>query len=195
VYDVNRFTLGAIVTSHGGVPEPHKAAEDTMAALEQALDACLNADVIVFSGGTSVGTRDLVTDLVAARGTMIFHGVAIKPGKPTALARIGETPFFGMPGNPTSCLSNAYVLLIPFLRATARLPPHAPRTLTARLGKPIASAAGRHQFYTVRVRNGIAHPAFKGSGDITSLSQADGYIEIPSNRSCVEGQQVQVTLF
>jgi molybdopterin biosynthesis enzyme len=109
---------------------------------------------------------------------------------------IGDTPFFGMPGNPTSCLSNAYILLVPYLRAMARLPVHAPRTVDVRLGKRIASAVGRHQFYTVTLQDGVAYPAFKGSGDITSLSQADGYIEIPANQNVVEeGERVMVTLF
>src|SRR5262249_1675604 len=131
-----------------------------------------------------------------ARGEMIFHGIAVRPGKPTAFARVGTTPFFGMPGNPTSCLSNAYILLVPFLRATARLPPHAPRTMRVPLGRRIASAVGRHQFYTVRLLDGVAMPAFKGSGDITSLSRADGYIEIPADQSVVEEQTlVTVTLF
>ena len=202
IYDVNRFTLGAIVEAHGGAPRSHKAAEDALDSLAEALDACLESDLIVFSGGSSVGTRDLVADLVAARGEMIFHGIAVKPGKPTAFAlvatsgRSGSMPFFGMPGNPTSCLSNAYILLIPFLRAIARLPPHVPRILRVPLGRRIASTAGRHQFYTVRLENGAALPAFKGSGDITSLSQADGYIEIPADRDVVEeGTLVSVTVF
>jgi molybdopterin biosynthesis enzyme len=101
-----------------------------------------------------------------------------------------------MPGNPTSCLSNAYILLVPFLRATARLPVYAPKTVRAPLGRRIVSPAGRHQFYTVRLQNGVALPAFKGSGDITSLSQADGYIEIPADQSTIEdGTIVEVTLF
>ena len=198
IYDVNRFTLGAIVAAHGGVAEPRHAAQDTVAALIDALDACASADLIVFSGGSSVGERDLVVDAIAARGEMIFHGIAVRPGKPTAFATIGsqQTPFFGMPGNPTSCLSNAYILLVPFLRALARLPAHAPRTVGAPLGRRIASAVNRHQFYTVRLRDGVAFPAFKGSGDITSLSQADGYIEIPADQSVVEeGMSVTVTLF
>ena len=198
IFDVNRFTLGAIVSAHGGIAEPRHAAQDSVAALVEALDACGAADVIVFSGGSSVGERDLVVDAVAARGAMIFHGIAVRPGKPTAFAAIGSgaTPFFGMPGNPTSCLSNAYILLLPFLRALARLPPHAPRRLRAPLGRRIASAVNRHQFYTVRLRDGVAFPAFKGSGDITSLSQADGYIEIPADQSVVEeGAAVDVTLF
>ena len=127
---------------------------------------------------------------------MMFHGVAIKPGKPTAFARVAGKPFFGMPGNPTSCLSNAYVLLVPFLRALARLPVYVPRIVRTPLGRRIASASGRHTFYTVRIENGRAFPAFKGSGAITSLSLADGYIEIAADQNAVEeGALVDVTLF
>lgn len=196
IYDVNRFTLGAIVGAHGGIAEPRRAAEDTVDALVAALDGCRDADIIVFSGGSSVGERDLVVDAIRRRGEMIFHGIAVKPGKPTAFALVAGVPFFGMPGNPTSCLSNAYVLLVPFLRATARLPAWLPHVVRAPLGRRIVSQAGRHQFYTVRLENGVALPAFKGSGDITSLSRADGYIEIPESESVVEeGEEVRVTLF
>jgi molybdopterin molybdotransferase len=198
IFDVNRFTLTAIVESNGGVADARAPVEDTMASLGSALDACAGADLIVFSGGSSVGERDLIVDLVATRGEMIFHGIAVKPGKPTAFARIGtsRTPFFGMPGNPTSCLSNAYVLLVPFLRATARLPEAVRRTITVPLGRRIVSQAGRLQFYTVTLERGMAMPAFKGSGEITSLSHADGYIQIPADQSVVEeGQEVEVTLF
>lgn len=196
IFDVNRFTLAAIVGAHGGAPDPHPPAPDTVDALIEALDGCAGADLIVFSGGSSVGERDLVIDVIAKRGEMIFHGIAVRPGKPTAFALVGGIPFFGMPGNPTSCLSNAYVLLIPYLRAVARLPAYAPRTVQAPLGRRIASAVNRHQFYTVRLENGVAMPAFKGSGDITSLSEADGYIEIPADTSVVEERAiVTVTLF
>jgi molybdopterin molybdotransferase len=196
IYDVNRFTLASIVESHGGVPRSASPVPDTIGALADALDRAAGADIIVFSGGSSVGERDLIVDAIAQRGEMIFHGIAVKPGKPTAFAVVGGVPFFGMPGNPTSCLSNAYILLVPFLRATARLPAWTPRTITLPLGRRIVSQAGRHQFYTVKVENGVALPAFKGSGDITSLSRADGYIEIPATESTVdEGASVTVTLF
>jgi molybdenum cofactor synthesis domain-containing protein len=205
VYDVNRFTLAACVAAHGGVPLAHHAARDSVDALVDALEACGQVELIVFSGGSSVGERDLLTDLVAKRGHMIFHGIAVKPGKPTAFALVRtsgapnaprETPFLGMPGNPTSCLSNAYILLVPFLREIARLPPHVPRSVRVPIGQRIMSTAGRHQFYTVRLRDNAAYPAFKGSGDITSLSQADGYIEIPADQGVVEeGEVVEVILF
>jgi molybdenum cofactor synthesis domain-containing protein len=196
IYDVNRFTLSAVIAAHGGLPEPGPPVVDTLEALDAALNSTAGADIVIFSGGSSVGDRDLLVDLVARRGEMIFHGIAVKPGKPTAFARIEGTPLFGMPGNPTSCLSNAYILVVPFLRATARLPVYAPRIVQASLGKRIVSPAGRHQFFTVRLLDGVAFPAFKGSGEITSLSQADGYIEIPATESTIdEGTTVDVTLF
>ena len=138
-------------------PTPRRPVDDSVEALGAALDACAGADIIVFSGGSSVGERDLIVDLIASRGEMIFHGIAVKPGKPTAFARLhaGGTPFFGMPGNPTSCLSNAYVLLVPFLRAVARLPPLRGRTLRVPLGRRIVSQAGRLQFYTVKLEGGV----------------------------------------
>ena len=101
-----------------------------------------------------------------------------------------------MPGYPTSCLSNAYILLVPALRRMARLPLTAPRTITLPLGRAVRSVAGRHQFYSVRVEDGQAVPAFKASGDITSMSRADGYIEIEAEVTVVEaGTEVVVTLF
>src|SRR5262249_33397648 len=137
IYDVNRFTLAAIVEAHGGIPDPRRAVDDTVDALIASLDACAGADLMVFSGGSSVGERDLLVDAIAARGRMVFHGIAVRPGKPTAFATVDGAPFFGMPGNPTSCLSNAYILLVPFLRALARLPPYTPRTLRVPLGRRI----------------------------------------------------------
>jgi len=150
----------------------------------------------VLSGGSSVGERDLILDVLRERGTVLFHGIAVKPGKPTAFGSIGDTPVFGMPGYPTSCLSNGYMLLLPFLRKMARLPPWTPRTVDARLARRVTSASGRHQFYTVRIVNGMAEPAFKASGDITSMANADGYFEIAAGVDSVEaGTRVTVTLF
>ena len=195
IYDINRFTLAALVSAHGGVPVPHRAAADTLEDLTRAVEDCLDADILVFSGGSSVGTRDLVTDVLKAKGEMLFHGIAVKPGKPTAFGLIDGRPFFGMPGYPASCLSNGYVLLVPALRRVARLPPDAARSVTVPLGERVKSTPGRHQFFTVRVENGKALPAFKASGDITSLSRADGYIEIPADTETVEeGTLVEVTL-
>ena len=196
IYDINRSTLSAIVSEHGGLAEPHRTVADTLEDLSDAIDDCLAADLLVFSGGSSVGERDLILDAIAQKGAVLFHGIAVKPGKPTAFGVINGKPVFGMPGYPTSCLSNAYMLLVPMLRKVARLPPHRMRSVSAPLGQRIVSVAGRHQFYTVRLANGMVVPAFKASGDITSMSQADGYIEIPAGTDIVEqGEVVEVKLF
>ena len=196
IYDINRFTLGAVIEEHGGIGVRHPTAADTLEALETAVDAALTHDVLVFSGGSSVGERDLTLDVLERKGEVLFHGIAVKPGKPTAFGRIGDTPVLGMPGYPTSCLSNAYMLLVPLLRRMARLPPHRMRTVSVPAAQRFVSTTGRHQFYTVRVEGGEAVAAFKASGDITSMSDADGYIEIPAQTDIVEkGEVVEVKLF
>jgi molybdopterin molybdotransferase len=196
IYDINRFTVSAVIDDHGGIPVRYKTALDTFADLSAAVDECLEQDLMVFSGGSSVGERDLILDVIAAKGEVLFHGIAVKPGKPTAFGRIGNRLVFGMPGYPTSCLSNAYILLGPALRRIARLPEQIVRTVRLPLGARVVSAPGRHQFYTVRVERGVAVPAFKASGDITSMSRADGYIEIPADVDAVdEGTLVEVKLF
>jgi molybdenum cofactor synthesis domain-containing protein len=196
IYDINRFTVSAVVAANGCVAVPYRTAADSLEDLSRAVDDCLERDVLVFSGGSSVGERDLVTDVIASKGDVLFHGIAVKPGKPTAFGRIGDRLVFGMPGYPTSCLSNAYILLAPALRRLARLPEPATSALQLPLGARVASAPGRHQFYTVRIEKGVALPAFKASGDITSMSQADGYIEIPATVEVVEaGEIVDVKFF
>jgi len=196
IYDINRFTLETIIRQHGGVGVPLPIAADSVEDLSDALDAASGHDVVVFSGGSSVGERDLILDVLKAHGDVHFHGIAVKPGKPTVFGAIGGKPVLGMPGYPTSCLSNGYMLLVPMLRRMARLPEFRPHVVRVPLARRIVSTTGRHQFYTVRITEGTATPAFKASGDITSMSQADGYIEIPAHVDVVEaGEPVDVKLF
>jgi molybdenum cofactor synthesis domain-containing protein len=196
IYDINRFTLSTIISAHGGIPVPLPTAQDDLESLKTAIASAAAEDVIVFSGGSSVGERDLIMDVLHVTGEVLFHGIAVKPGKPTVFGRVGSKPFLGMPGYPTSCLSNAYMLLIPLLRRMARLPEHRPQVVRMPLGRRIVSTTGRHQFYTVRIEDGTATPAFKASGDITSMSRADGYVEIPAQTDIVEaGELVDVKLF
>jgi molybdopterin molybdotransferase len=196
IYDINKFTLSSVFAEHGGTPVLYRTAVDTIDDLERAVAECLGEDLLVFSGGSSVGERDLILDVIAGKGEVLFHGIAVKPGKPTAFGLIGGKPVFGMPGYPTSCLSNAYILVVPALRRIARLTPQRIRSVTLPLAQRVASAPGRHQFYSVRIAEGVAIPAFKASGDITSMSQADGYFEIPAATDLVEkGEMVEVKLF
>ena len=100
IYDINRFTLAAVVSDNGGIPIVYPPAPDTLDALLDALDDLVDYDIVVFSGGSSVGERDLIRDAIAAKGKMLFHGVAVKPGKPTGLGIVNGKPVFALPGYP-----------------------------------------------------------------------------------------------
>jgi len=198
IYDINRFTLSAVIAEHGGVALTFPIAGDSLEALSIAVDHVIanRTDLLVFSGGSSVGERDLTLDVLRLKGTVDFHGISVKPGKPTAFGHIGTIPVLGMPGYPTSCLSNAYLLLVPLLRRMAHLPTYRPQTISVPAAHRFTSTNKRHQLYSVRVVSGAAVGAFTSSGHITSMSKADGYIEIPEGQDIVEqGENVDVTLF
>jgi molybdenum cofactor synthesis domain-containing protein len=195
IYDVNGVALAAVVRQHGADPVVLDSVEDSADALVDALQRAATHDLIVTSGGSSVGRRDLLVDALDRCGTIGFHGIAVKPGKPTLFGWVGNTPIFGMPGNPTSCLSNAYILLVPFLRHVARLPAWQPLQRQLPLSRPVAALADRHLFVTVRILDGRADPVFKSSGDITSMAAADGYIEVPAGgRGFAAGALGRVTV-
>jgi molybdenum cofactor synthesis domain-containing protein len=195
IYDVNSFTTAALLAQNGAEVVLRGPCPDET----EVIAGCLaepGADMFIFTGGSSVGERDVLIDALEAHGEIIFHGIAVKPGKPTLFAKAGRQLVFGMPGYPTSCLSNGYMLLAPAVRKMARLPEPVKKTVRFPLGQRIVSTTGRHQFFTVAIRNGLALEAFKESGAITSMSMADGYIEIPSNVDLLEkGEMVDVVLF
>ncbi len=142
-----------------------------------------------------MGERDLLNGIIEQLGTVLFHGVQVKPGKPTLFGVVEGTPVFGMPGYPTSCLSNAHLFLIPALRKLGWLPPRREEGVKARLAERVVSSSGRKQFLTVQVRDGVAYPVFRHSGAITSMAEADGYIVLPTNVDVIEkGDEVTVLL-
>jgi len=196
IYDVNSYTLTSILLENGASVTRSPIVPDAIDEVRSAVLRYLDHDLIVFSGGSSVGERDVLVKVIEELGELIFHGVQIKPGKPTLFGLVEGKPILGMPGYPTSCLSNAYLFLVPAIRRMARLPPKIPRKVKAKMGVRVVSASGREQFLTVKIKNGIAYPAFKASGDITSLANADGYIILPVNLDVIEkGEEVTVILF
>jgi len=196
VYDVNSYTLTSVLSGNGASVTKSPIVPDSFEQLKSAIARFLDHDLVIFSGGSSVGEKDLLVKVVEESGKVLFHGVQIKPGKPTLLGLVKGRPVFGMPGYPTSCLSNAYVFLVPVIRKMARLPEKKPVTVKVRMGKRIVSASGREQFLPVKVTDGRAYPVFKRSGDITSMAKADGYIILPVNLDVIEeGEEVTVTLF
>jgi molybdenum cofactor synthesis domain-containing protein len=196
IYDVNSYTLTSIISANGCEPVMKGIVPDDQESIEKSILDAAGHDIGVFSGGSSVGVRDLFGEVIEELGDVLFHGLQVKPGKPTLFGIVEGIPIFGMPGYPTSCLSNAYIFLTPALRAMARLPPANPRKVVARMGARFVSSSGREQFLTVRVRDIVAVPAFKKSGAITSMAHADGYIVLPVNLDVIEeGAEVEVTLF
>jgi molybdenum cofactor synthesis domain-containing protein len=195
IYDINSFTLSSVISANGCTPVRREIVTDVREAIEEAVRDAVGHDMGVFSGGSSVGVRDLFSDVVEELGEVIFHGVQVKPGKPTLFGVVDGTPILGMPGYPTSCLSNAYIFLAPALRRLAGLPAAEPRRVTAKMGMRYVSSSGREQFLTVRLEGGVAHPVFKKSGAITSMANADGYIVLPLDLDVIEeGEEVTVTL-
>ncbi|MES0278140.1 MAG: gephyrin-like molybdotransferase Glp [Dehalococcoidales bacterium] len=196
VYDINSYTISAVVAGNGGQPFRQAIAGDAREELRAAIDRGLEKDIVVISGGSSVGERDLLFGILEEQGKVLFHGIQIKPGKPTLFALVKGKPVFGMPGYPTSCLVNAYLLLLPALRKMAHLPPRTRMEVAATLSERVPGSVGRLQFLPVRIEGDKAIPIFKESGAITTTAQADGYIEIAQNMDMLEKDApVTVTLF
>lgn len=196
IYDINSHTLAAVVRENGGIPVLHEIVPDEENEIEKALEKSVENNLIVITGGSSVGTKDVIYDVLNRGGEVLFHGVQVKPGKPTVGAVFKDRVVLAMPGHPTSCLSNAYLFLRPVLRRVARLPEAGLRTVKARLTRRVVSTLGRRFFLTVRLRDGEAEPVFKESSAITSMAEADGYVVIPENADTVEkGDWVEVHLF
>ena len=195
IFDINTHTVSAVIAENGCEPVRLPIVPDEEDEISKALSQALRYDMVVLSGGSSVGERDVMFSVLGSAGDVLFHGVQVKPGKPTLFAVVQGKPVFSMPGHPTSCLSNAYLFLEPCIRKLARLPPKRKQVVTARMAKRLTFTLGRKQFVTVQLRNGLVHLAFKESSAITSMSMADGYIVVPENvESIEEGQEVEVTL-
>jgi len=197
IYDVNSHTLTSVVNKNGCVPCSGEVIHDSIEGLKNRIEKDVEEmDMILFSGGSSVGDKDVLIDALDSMGEVIFHGVKLKPGKPTLFGKVDGTPVIGMPGYPTSCLNTAQQLIKPALRKLSRLPESSERKVEATLQKRITSSLGRQQYMTVRLEKDKAYPVYKQSGAITSMAQADGYFEIPENKELVEkGDKVPVILF
>lgn len=196
LYDINSHTISSVVNVNGGVPVKIGIAGDKKEELRATIKEALKNDIVVLSGGSSVGERDLLVDVIEGWGEVIFHGVQVKPGKPTIFAMVEGKPLMGMPGYPTSCLLNAYLFLMPAIRKMARLPERKGDTVQAKLSRRVPGTTGRRQFLTVKLAKDEAVPVFKESGAITSIADAEGYIEIPENIDLLEkGEPVTVVLF
>jgi putative molybdopterin biosynthesis protein len=202
VYDSNGAILAAAIAEAGGEPVRFGAFPDDAGALEDAVRRALTeCDMVVLSGGTSKGAGDLSHRVVSQLGKpgILVHGVALKPGKPLCLAAADGKPIAVLPGFPTSAIFTFHAFVAPVIRARAGLPPEAAAGIEARVPQRIASEMGRKEFVLVSLVSGehgtVAFPSTKGSGAVTSFSQADGFIEIDALVSALDaGTFAHVTL-
>lgn len=193
VYDSNGAIIAAAVTEAGGDAIAMGAFPDDPVKLEKAVrDALAASDIVILSGGTSKGAGDLSHSIVSRLGNpgILVHGVALKPGKPLCLAVAGNKPVAVLPGFPTSAIFTFHAFVAPVIRALAGLPPEAAETVEAKVPLRIASELGRKEFVLVSLVAGedgtIAFPTGKGSGAVTSFSQADGFLEIDALASALD---------
>jgi molybdopterin molybdotransferase len=179
------------------VPRHYPLVEDDYYSLQQAVGNALKEnDVLIMSGGSSVGVADLSMEVMLSLpdAEMLFHGIAVKPGKPTIGVRVGKQLIVGLPGHPVSALMVFYILCAPVISAAAL------RQLDAKLTVNIASQPGRDDFIPVKLildEDGWqSQPLLGKSGLMSILAQADGYIHIAYEKQGIKaGDWVQVNLF
>ncbi|MEF8917240.1 MAG: molybdopterin biosynthesis protein [Candidatus Bipolaricaulota bacterium] len=201
IYDVNSSLLIAGVREAGGRPHGMGIVNDDLDEMGELIDRGLEKeyDVLISSGSTSAGPHDMVYDLLEDRGKLLAHGVKIKPGKPTVLADLDGTPFFGLPGNPSSAYVVYMNFVVPLIRKLAGEKEPENTSLEAKLTERTTSEGGRleQKFVGIVDRGGEsrAYPINKVSGAVTLLSQADGYVKIPEGVNYLErNEDVDVNL-
>jgi molybdopterin molybdotransferase len=200
VRDATASALAALVRQAGGEPRVGAIVPDDPGALEAALRAALDAsDLVVVSAGSSVGARDQTATAVAGLGRpgIWCHGLALRPGKPTLLAECAGVPVIGLPGNPLSALVVFRLVGVPLVWRVGGCTAVPPEPVTrARLGRDLASAAGRLDVVQVRLRDGAAVPLFGLSALLSILVAADGYLVVPEEATgLAAGSEVEVTLY
>jgi len=195
IFESNNAAVSAVVTAVGAVARPEPPVPDDPAAIERALRRALaSADLVLATGGSSVGERDHLPRILPRLGRLLFHGVAVRAGKPTLAAVSGTKLVVGLPGHPTSCLANMYWLVLPVLRKVARLDGPGWTEGWAVLGSDaVAPTPGLSTIVPLRFENGRAFTTFRGSSIITSLSGATAFAMLPPGRRRVRaGQRIRV---
>ena len=203
IYDINWITMMSAVRMAMGNPFFLGIARDELSDLVEHLSEGLErADVVIATGASSIGASDLMREALKALGArLLVDGVRCKPGKPTIIALHDHKPVFCLPGNPTSALTMFMVFVEPFLARMAGLREIRRPVVRARLASRILPDTGRYNFVPVSLSRGpdgslLASPITKGSGAITSLSSAHGFVEVPEGTPLVEeGSEVLVRLF
>jgi molybdopterin molybdotransferase len=204
IKDINTYTLAAMAKKIGLNVTDKLVVKDDKELLINALESALkNSDIVVLSGGSSVGTKDMTTIVINELGVpdgVFVHGVAMKPGKPTILAKVKNKPVFGLPGQPASAMIAFKVFIEYFIKEILNIDEYEERFVEAEMKVNLHSAPGKETYQMVYLSKEdnkyIAEPVNGKSGMITLMSKAKGYIRIHEDREgIIAGEKVKVNLF
>ena len=202
IYDVNSYTVATGVEEAGGVAELYPHAGDDYEEMERILtEAAAECDLVLSSGSTSASAVDVIYRVIEDSGELLLHGVAVKPGKPMLIGRVGESAYVGLPGYPVSALTIFRTFVSPAIRRAAGLPEPRTATVEGRMAVEERYAEGRLRLMPVGLLEDgsgetLVYPVDKGSGATTSLVEADGVVEVhPDTEYLAEGESVEVRLF
>ena len=206
IHDVNTETVAAAVTAAGGAADVRERVGDDPEAVADAVRAAAgDCDLVLTSGATSVGEEDALRRVVVAHGDLLLHGAAVKPGKPVLVGRVageaGTAGVVGLPGYPVSALTTFRTFVAPALRAASGVPEPATATLEGEMAVAETFDGPRRRLVAVAVvetgqGRRLVYPVDKGSGAVTSLTNADGVVEMPVDVDrLAAGERVTVELF
>jgi molybdopterin molybdotransferase len=195
IYDANSYTLRGLIARDGGLLEGHYRLGDDPSMIRGAL-LDPGADVILVSGGSSVGSEDYAPRLIAELGELPIHGVAMRPSSPAGVGRIGTTLVFLLPGNPVSCLCAYDFFAGRAIRLRGGRPadwPH--RTRQCVVARKIVSAIGRVDYCRIRIVDDRVEPiALSGASILSSTTRADGFVIVPAESEGY-GPDTEVTVY
>ncbi len=203
IRDINSYALSGFISEARAIPVRYGIIKDDPVQLENAVKKALDqTDMVVISGGSSVGVRDFTVEVLSGLPDteILVHGMSISPGKPTILARSGNKPVWGLPGQVVSAMIVFKIVVIPFLNRLKGLgPENTMIRVPATLSRNVASAQGRRDFIRVLLENRgnslVARPVLGKSGLIRTMIHADGLLEIGDHVEGLEkGAQVNIIL-
>lgn len=203
VKDINTYTLSAMAREIGLNIVERRVVKDNKELLKNTLKECIEkSDMVMLSGGSSVGTKDITKIVINEMGEpgVFVHGVAMKPGKPTILAKVYNKPLFGLPGQPASAMIAFKVFVEYFIKNIFNLDEYEDRFVEASMTTNIHSAPGKETYQMVYLEKEDgeykARPVYGKSGMITLMSKAKGYVKIDEDKEGIkEGEKIRVNLF